>query len=64
MIPSICIACHEPVAPGRAVIVGLDIKDFPARIPENVLAHHACENQARNIIALALVAQEQRHGRE
>jgi len=57
--PPICIACGEPVAAGNAVIVGLDIADFPLRIPENVIAHKGCEDRARAFVAQALEAQRE-----
>lgn len=53
-----CLACAELVTPDNAVIVGLDIAEFPARIPVNVVAHHGCEDRARAIIAKKLDAQE------
>lgn len=52
--PAICIACAQAIPPGAAVIVGLDVSDFPARVPTNVLACKACESRARQIIAKAL----------
>jgi hypothetical protein len=53
-----CFACAEPIQPSNAVIVGLDITEFPTRLPTNIVAHKGCEDQARARVAQVLAAQE------
>jgi hypothetical protein len=49
-----CIACHEPIQPGNAIIVGVDVEGYPQTLPTNVVAHRGCEDHARSIVAREL----------
>ena len=52
-----CLACAEPIQPGQAIIVGVDVAGYPDKLPVNVVAHRGCEDRARAVVAKMLDVQ-------